>query len=478
MQTFNDGYTKIMHAKINDWGLERIYEIEDDIQSLEQNEQAIIDYLKDIRCSMPLGLALRRYLCGKFGEKNESDGSCSFTLPDGSKLTVSDYQSDDYDLQNDDIKEYTELFLDINSRFNSDENGALLLEITKAEARRLLRVTTTCLRSKMLLISFALHMNSEETHKFLTDVLAEQTYNYRQPEEIIAYFCQSNDSINSYAHYLRLLDRYNTLLNETDAQSSERENFTAFASYTVKTQITTEEELMEFLIANRANFVGYSRTAYEEFMKLYNAALSKTKLQTFSNDEYLTSETVTTAEARLEQETRINRAIELQQATNTEQLAREMLKCIPRYTSEKVKDGRKIVTNDFIPIFNGESGQQSKKVQTTTLPKDITMNLLMKDRLDDLIRQLKPVERKDLVFLRFYVFSLDLQENGGEYSFSDYEIFMEECNDMLLRCGMSRLYPANRFENLIMLSLLAAYPFEMFENIIEYSFMNEPGQES
>ena len=106
------------------------------------------------------------------------------------------------------------------------------------------------------------------------------------------------------------------------------------------------------------------------------------------------------------------------------------------------------------------------------------MNLLMKDRLDDLIRQLKPVERKDLVFLRFYVFSLDLQENGGEYSFSDYEIFMEECNDMLLRCGMSRLYPANRFENLIMLSLLAAYPFEMFENIIEYSFMNEPGQES
>ena len=74
MQTFNDGYTKIMHAKINDWGLERIYEIEDDIQSLEQNEQAIIDYLKDIRCSMPLGLALRRYLCGKFGEKNESDG--------------------------------------------------------------------------------------------------------------------------------------------------------------------------------------------------------------------------------------------------------------------------------------------------------------------------------------------------------------------------------------------------------------------
>ena len=154
-----------------------------------------------------------------------------------------------------------------------------------------------------------------------------------------------------------------------------------------------------------------------------------------------------------------------------------MLKCIPRYTSERIKDGKKIVTNDFIPIHNGESGQQSKKVQTTSLPKEITMNLLMKDRLDDLIRQIKPVERKDLVFLKFYVFSLDLQNNGGTYTIEDYEVFCDECNDMLLRCGMSKLYPANRFENLIMLSLLASNPFEMFENIIEYSFMNEPKPE-
>lgn len=478
MSTFNDGYTQILRGKINDWGLDRIYEIEDDIDALERNEPAIIDYLKDICCSMPLGLALRRYLCGKYGKEINSEGEgYVFSLSDGTTISVSNYKRDGYDVQNDDVKEYTELFLDVNKRYNSDENGNLLLNISKPEARRLLRVTTTCLRSKMFLISFALHMNSEDMNKFLTDVLAEQTYNYRQPEEIIAYYCQSHDEINSYANYQRILSSYENLLQTSSAESVEKDNYTTFATVTIKTQINTETELLEFLVANRANFAGYSRTAHTEFMQLYTKALRETKIQTFSNEEYIFSETVHTTEQRAEQEARINRAIELQQTTNTEQLAREMLKCIPRYTSERIKDGKKIVTNDFIPIHNGESGQQSKKVQTTSLPKEITMNLLMKDRLDDLIRQIKPVERKDLVFLKFYVFSLDLQNNGGTYTVEDYEVFCDECNDMLLRCGMSKLYPANRFENLIMLSLLASNPFEMFENIIEYSFMNEPKPE-
>lgn len=89
----------------------------------------------------------------------------------------------------------------------------------------------------------------------------------------------------------------------------------------------------------------------------------------------------------------------MQKATITEQLARRILQCIPRATTEKIKsDGKKVITNDFIPIYNGEGSQKEKKVQTTTLPKEFTMNLLMKDRLDDLIRQVKLVGRKDLVF--------------------------------------------------------------------------------
>ncbi len=476
MSTFRDGYTQMLRRKINDWGLDRIYEIEDNIRDLERNEPAIIGYLKDIRFSMPLGMAIRRYLCEKFGNRLDGSGYV-FSLSSSKRIEVTDYMREGYDIQDDDIKEYIDVIQYINETYNGKGGSADCPDLTKAEIRRLLRVKTSCIRSKMFLLSFALNMNSDEMHKFLTDVLAEQTYNYRQPEEIIAYFCQSHGEVNSYSDYKRILAEYEKLSGSIQPDVCPRDNYTAFAAMTVKTQINTENELLEFLVANRANFAGYSQTAYSEFMRLYTEALSETKIQTFSNDEYIFSSTVETAQLRAEQEARINRAIELQQATNTEQLAKKMLECIPRHSYERVRNGKTITTNDFIPIYNGESGQQSRRIQTTTLPKEITVNLLMKDRLDDLIKQIKPVERKDLVFLKFYVFSQELQNRGGRYTIEDYTVFCDECNDMLLRCGMSKLYPANRFENLIMLSLLASNPFEMFENIIEYSFINEAALE-
>ena len=218
-------------------------------------------------------------------------------------------------------------------------------------------------------------------------------------------------------------------------------------------------------MANVSNFYGYSETTYNEFISLYIKASSfllssniKPNFEGKTLDERIGI---------------IKELIKKDNLINPEQLAKEMLACIPRVTTERIKNGKKIISNDFINIYNGEGGQNSKKIKTTELPKRITMNLPVSDRLWDLIRREKPVDRKDIVFMKFYVFSLYLQEKD-EYSAEDYFIFIDECNDLLVRCGMSRLYPGNRFENLIMLSLLASNPFEMFENIIEFSFMNEP----
>lgn len=472
--SFNDGFTDRLISKMSDFE-EMIYDIEDGISSLSENEEAIIEYLKDIRCSMPMGLALRRYLCSKFSDEYTEDAeNVVFTLDDGRKITVRNYTSDDYDILEDDVKEYTDICVYLNEKYNTNTDGIVVLDITKAEFRRLIRSTTVCLRSKMFLLSFALHMNAEEVTKFLTDVLAEQSYNYRDPDEIIAYFCHTHEEVNSYPEFLRIKEEYAKRASVPNPDNVERENYTWYAKIVMTVQVSDEQDLYRFLLSNSANFKGYSKTAYNEFMMLYNAALDKTEIQTLSNDEYLTYSEATTAEQLKEREDRINKAIGMQKVTNTEQLARRMLQCIPRATTEKIKsDGKKVVTNDFIPIYNGEGGQKSKKVQTTTLPKEITMNLLMKDRLDDLIRQIKPVDRKDLVFLKFYLLSLDLQKKD-EYSALDYRVFMDECNEMLARCGMSKLYPANRFENLILISLVSSNPFEMFEDIIEASFFNEP----
>lgn len=464
---------------------EKIYEIDDRTKTIVENEGDIIAYLNSVRCTLSLGMAIRRHLCGKFGKKN--DNGYEFVLTDGTRISVTDFLRRDYDIQNEDIKEYTAVFWDIYQKFNSD---LPIPKFTIAEARRLLRVDSACQRKKMFEISFALHVNPGEMNKFLTDVLALQTYSMRDPKEIIAYFCHSKEEYNSYAEYVRLVDIYEKEIASQATEAPKKSSYTSYATESLN-RINSEKELLDFLKQNHADFEGYSQTAYREFRQMYDKACEKIHdVQSLSNDEYLSSGHMESLQQRLDREARLDQAVMLRSIGNSaalakklgiekignpEQLAHRMLQFIPRATFERSQNGKTVVSSDFISISNGEAGQKNKKVQTTTLPKDITMNLLMRDRLDDLLLQLKPVERKDLVFLKYFLFSLDLQEKDS-YTYADYLVFREECDDMLMRCGMSRLYAANRFENLVMLSLLSSDPFEMFEDIIENSFINEPGK--
>ncbi len=471
--TFNDDYTTHIKMKMENFE-QVIYDIEDKLFTLGDKEAEIIAYLNDKRCSVSLGLMLRRYLCGKFADNNNEDAEeITFTLDHGRVITVANYLGDDYDVSTGNVNEFAEICLYLNEKYNSSPDGKLLLDIKKTEFARLLRLNTECTRAKMFDLSFALHMDSEELAKFLTDILAEQTYNFRTPEEIVAFYCHTHEEVNNYGEYLRLLAKWEERLKAVSPQASPKENYTFYAKLTMATSISNEEELMEFMADNAANFKGYSETAYKEFMQLYSYALERSSLQQLSvlGEEYLRYESRGDGHIG-EMAEQINKAISINKVSNTEQLAKVLLEFIPRVSTKKItKSGKTIVENDFTTIYNGEGGSGKKKV-TTSLPKSITVNLPMKDRLDDLITRKKPVDRKDLVFFKFYVFSRDL-EDKGEYTAADYRVFIDECNDLLVRCGMSRLYPANRFENLILLSLVSQNPFEMFGDIIEASFVEK-----
>lgn len=482
--SYGDGLTEKIKEKLDIFS-DRIWSIDDGLASIDDNEDAIIAYLNDICSASAMGIALRRYFCKKFGNKLD-DGGYSFVLQNGSVLQVGDYLKDDYDVENDDIKAYSDIFYDIYLKYNAYEP---ISTFTKAEARRLLRMDSACQRKKMFTISFALHVNTEDMDWFLMDVLAEQSYNLRNPQEIIAYFCHSQEQYNSYAEYVRLTEAYFAMSDgKSTEQKQKKANYTLFANDEVKGNIHTEEELLKYLCENRAEFHGASQTAYWEFRNMYDKACKKATYQRSSNDDYIRDATFASEKARLDFEESVNRSTEIRKIENSkkladklgvdfignpEQLAYAMLACIPRATFEREQKDKKVVETDFISISNGESGQKKKKVQTTKLPRDITMNLLMRDRLDDLLCQKETVKRKDLIFLKYFLFSLYLQEKDS-YTVADYIVFTDECNDMLQRCGMSRLYLANRFENLILLSLVSKNPFEMFENIIECSFINEP----
>lgn len=442
-----DNYTvQVLETQLAEWE-NAIYDIEERIEALSDNVPALVEYLKTQQYSMTLGLGLRRNLCDRFA--TEQDNTILLRFPDGRERTVKNYKADGYNILTDDIKTYADLCIALNWAYNGD---SLAGAFPRAEFNRLLRATSNCTRQKLFLLSFALHMDTEQTSWFLQTVLGEQTYNPRKAEEIITFYCRSHEQANHYKEYCALLRRYRDEIEILPHTAQQQEQYTIYARFRMQSAMNNEDELMNFLESNRINFYGFSNTAYKEFMRLYEIARggvihAPEDCEVFS--------------------------VRQKAYQNTEQLAKDMISFVPRYTHEYERDGKKIVENEYISIYNGENGQKSKKIQTTTLPKGITRKLMVRDRLDDLISKKIPIERKDLVFMKFFVFYRIAEKEA--YTARDYSTFMEECNAMLSRCGMAHLYPGNRFENLIMLSMVAENPFEMFENIIDATFMNEPG---
>ena len=61
--------------------------------------------------------------------------------------------------------------------------------ISVNEAKRLIKSETVCRRDKMFFISFALHMNADDIHKFLTDVALFSQVQYLQSnKQFIGHF--------------------------------------------------------------------------------------------------------------------------------------------------------------------------------------------------------------------------------------------------------------------------------------------------
>ena len=86
-KSFNDNHTEWLNTKMTEYE-EKIYEMEDDMASFEENETAIVNYLNDIHFSMPLGLALRRYLCTKYAEFDPQNKVYIFNFDDKKIIEV------------------------------------------------------------------------------------------------------------------------------------------------------------------------------------------------------------------------------------------------------------------------------------------------------------------------------------------------------------------------------------------------------
>ena len=394
------------------------------IDELYSTENAI-EYLNDKRNTMNFSFELRRFICKKFGEKTKDNKYICILKNEKEEKKII---LDSFDLDNFSLNEYEDLIL-----FYGKKNN---VHISRADGRRWVKDEVSCKRHKLFQISFALEMTIEETNMFLTKILCEQGYNFRNEEEIIYYFCRKNNI--SYDRANELIEIASNI--EDNKKLENKDIYTKHFKKEVEA-INREEELLDYIKKNKHNFKGFSKTAKDKFIEALNTALELAKLK--ENDEKM----------------------------NKDRLEKVMLDGFPR--------GDKKYGNEF------ESIKKSKI-------KDILDNITKRDKMDAIIKDKRAVTRKDLIFLNF--FNRAVLSNGEErvvhdgkygeeskYYFDlaqnnpieNMKSFREEMDDILMEVSMGKLYIPNRFDNFILLSLCYDKPLEYFADLIEESFENK-----
>ncbi|MFQ7001724.1 MAG: hypothetical protein ACLRRH_10645 [Clostridium sp.] len=398
------------------------------IDELYSTENAI-EYLNDKRNTMNFSFELRRFICKKFGEKTKDNKYICLLKNEKEERKII---LDSYDLDNFSLKEYEDLIL-----FYGKKNN---VHISRADGRRWVKDEVSCKRHKLFQISFALEMTIEETNMFLTKILCEQGYNFRNEEEIIYYFCRKNNI--SYNRATELIEIVSNI--EDNKKLEDKDIYTKHFKKEVEA-INSEEELLDYIKKNKHNFKGFSKTAKEKFIEALNTALELAKLkENFKN-------------------------------MNKDKLEQVMLDGYPRGEKKYGEDEK-------------ECRKEFESVKGSRI-KDILDNITKRDKMDAIIKDKRAVTRKDLIFLNF--FNRAVLSNGEErvvhngkygeeskYYFDlaqnnpieNMKSFREEMDDILMEVSMGKLYIPNRFDNFILLSLCYDKPLEYFADLIEESF--------
>lgn len=406
-------------------------EIDNGLNERKNNKNKIIEYLNEKRNTITLDFYLKRYICENFSidfNKVEDKYLCSIKLENDE---IKKFSLDNFQNENCSIDEYIDLMKTL-----EEKNG---IKVSKQVIRNWLEGKPCIRRTFFEKLSFILEMDAESVVVFLNKSLAEKGYNFRNPIEIIYYFCHNNKLKLKKAE--ELIEQYERIKNSND--DGYESKYTDTLKNEVK-NINNENELLEYLKNNKLSWINMSIGIKKEFTDLIQDIKKLLELIYSAED------------------------------INNDFLERFMLQGMPRET--KGQNAKNNTSSEFV------SHKYSKL-------KELLDNILKRDKIDKRLQGKVEPTRKDLVFLNFIKFTLLI---GGYEEIMESDEFGEESTElseeqeknpvqnmlhfrkitdiMLLKNGMGELYIPNRFDNLILLSLCLERPYEYFSDVIEDSF--------
>lgn len=275
-------------------------------------------------------------------------------------------------------------------------------------------------RETVFLLGFGLRMSVEDVSDFLTKVLREEDFDFHNPDEVIYWYCYSNQF--GYYKAEEFKEKYKEL-EPQERKSSE-------VLYGGGICIDSEDRLLGYLayLKGRTNDPkSESSPAFQEFSRLYTKA----------------QEIIAAMYQKDEEEQGRNKVWKAQNITPS--------------------DMEKVICSG-IPI---NAMGNLKKMSASILAKHFSQKRFSRQRITNILNHKFPVERFDLITIEFFIVS---QEMADEDPYNRYHAFLQEIQEILLRCGMSEIYIVNPYESFILMCLLTDCPLAVFSEIWEKSY--------
>lgn len=307
-------------------------------------------------------------------------------------------------------------------------------------------------RQNVFKLCFALDLDVDETTKFFNKIYFDRTFNVKNINELVYYFCIKNKKSFNYAE--DLIKKVKKLLSEDTTETSNKLIYTNSMREEADV-FTTEEELIRYVLDNKNAFERYNVTATKEFNQLLS------RIQGKQEDKEVLD--------RLKK-SRTNR--EHEDLKKCGLVVQDLFKN-NLFESTKNMD---IASVDFMLYIIYDSyrpvGKKSTK-DTYSFSKNAKLLKIIKDNFPSRERiskiQNKPNFssdgfRKALILLEFYAFCFDAQYSEEEIDF--FWDFIDQMNDILDSCGMAELYIGNPYDWLFLYCAKCDHPLDVFRSII------------
>ncbi len=352
-----------------------------------------------------------------------------------------------------DIKEYQEILI---SSFN-ENNTPKSFEPTSAKLSALSKnwlTRSAVKRQTVFLLGFGLNMSVKDVSEFLTHAQGERDFNFKNPFEIICWYCFKKGY--KFPKFTQLMEVYEELpctdnVYIDDSTIGIRDLFYS---------INNEDGLMKMLATIKSENRGklFSVSAKKNFDKLYDKARS------IIAEEYTRDTQEKAHKKAVKYMDDLGESLAFSYEEKKEKYER-INKDFKTYLKEDITeaDVEKYLCCG-IP-FDGKGNLL--KYSKSTLSGHLSNKRMSRQHLHDIISEKTDIDRFDLITLCFFIHAMNRDADNNK---TRYINFVDDVNEILASCCMGELYLANPYECFLLMCILSEWPMGAYSDVFEMSY--------